>query len=232
MNSEYVTPSGDGLAARQRIEKAGREYLARKYQPPAEPPQPSHPIPIRELVAGSKTIREISLEYIRKSNEPDYPEPVAPIEPEHVFDPKTNTLMQPMLADIILMVCRVHGVSVQDIISIRRPRHIVLARQHYCWLAREYTDKSLPMISKALGGRDHTTAIHSISQFEKVMAGGTPYAYKKPWSKIREMIYEAELNMQKMLRGEDWKRKGGAVGARTTPPARERKERKTRARRT
>lgn len=42
-----------------------------------------------------------------------------------------------------------------------RKREIVFARQIYCYLMTKHTDKSLKSIGMSLGGRDHSTVIHS-----------------------------------------------------------------------
>ena len=47
-------------------------------------------------------------------------------------------------------------------ISKQRPLHIVRPRQIAMYLAKELTQKSLPEIGKAFGGRDHTTVLHAV----------------------------------------------------------------------
>ena len=49
-----------------------------------------------------------------------------------------------------------------DIISARRQRTIVYARQLIAFLAKRHTALSLPQIGGFLGGRDHSTIIHAI----------------------------------------------------------------------
>lgn len=48
-----------------------------------------------------------------------------------------------------------------DMHSKKRTRAIARPRQMAMWLARELTDRSLPEIGEAFGGRDHTTVIHA-----------------------------------------------------------------------
>jgi chromosomal replication initiator protein len=52
--------------------------------------------------------------------------------------------------------------KVSDMFSKRRHAHIVLPRQVAMYLAKELTQKSLPEIGEAFGGRDHTTVLHAM----------------------------------------------------------------------
>lgn len=64
------------------------------------------------------------------------------------------------------------GVTVGDIYSPRRDAKSVTARHEVCWLAKRHTTFSLPQIGRALGGRDHTTAINSVKKFEAGLVSG------------------------------------------------------------
>jgi chromosomal replication initiator protein len=52
-------------------------------------------------------------------------------------------------------------IKVADMYSQKRNRAIARPRQVAMWLARELTDRSLPEIGDAFGGRDHTTVLHA-----------------------------------------------------------------------
>lgn len=65
------------------------------------------------------------------------------------------------ISKIQQVVAEYYGISVAEMISKRRDRHIVVPRQIAIYLAREETPSSLPAIGQAFGGRDHTTALHS-----------------------------------------------------------------------
>lgn len=52
--------------------------------------------------------------------------------------------------------------KVAEMYSKRRHAHIVLPRQIAMYLAKELTQKSLPEIGEAFGGRDHTTVLHAM----------------------------------------------------------------------
>ena len=51
--------------------------------------------------------------------------------------------------------------------SKRRTRNITFPRQVAMYLVRQLTDRSLPEIGEAFGGRDHTTVIHAVEKIEK-----------------------------------------------------------------
>ena len=52
-------------------------------------------------------------------------------------------------------------IKVADMFSHKRNRAIARPRQVAMWLSRELTDRSLPEIGDAFGGRDHTTVMHA-----------------------------------------------------------------------
>ena len=52
--------------------------------------------------------------------------------------------------------------KIAEMYSKRRHAHIVLPRQIAMYLAKEFTQKSLPEIGEAFGGRDHTTVLHAM----------------------------------------------------------------------
>lgn len=64
---------------------------------------------------------------------------------------------------ILMAVARFYpGVSVNDIKSSRRTAKVVRPRMIAIYLAKELTGRSLPEIGRRLGGRDHTTILHSV----------------------------------------------------------------------
>jgi len=52
-------------------------------------------------------------------------------------------------------------IKVADMYSKKRNRAIARPRQVAMWISRELTDRSLPEIGDAFGGRDHTTVLHA-----------------------------------------------------------------------
>lgn len=71
--------------------------------------------------------------------------------------PKFLTISQ--VAEIVANEFRL---SVLDMQSHRRDRDSVDARMALAYLARKFTNRSLPTIARFLGGRDHSTILHAV----------------------------------------------------------------------
>lgn len=57
-------------------------------------------------------------------------------------------------------------VTVMDIVSQRRTKAVVQARQVVMYLAKTMTTRSLPEVGRRIGGRDHTTVLHGVRKIE------------------------------------------------------------------
>lgn len=68
--------------------------------------------------------------------------------------------------DIMDTVCNHFNVSIAAVTSRSRKREYVTARQVSMYLAQKYTKMPASRIGKLVGGRDHSTVIHSCSQIE------------------------------------------------------------------
>ncbi len=74
---------------------------------------------------------------------------------------------QPITVDkIIQEVARTYGVSSSDIRSKRQDATTVEMRQMSIYIVRELTGMSTNAIGKEFGGKNHTTILYSLSQFE------------------------------------------------------------------
>ena len=69
--------------------------------------------------------------------------------------------------DILEKVCNHYGVSQQNVFSRSRKRDFVLVRQISMYLAQKYTKMPASRIGQLIGGRDHSTVIHSCSTIEQ-----------------------------------------------------------------
>lgn len=67
---------------------------------------------------------------------------------------------------ILRAVAIAHGLTVRDLTGPRRHKNLVRARHHAMWEIKQNTGLSLPQIGRLLGGRDHTTVIHGLRQYE------------------------------------------------------------------
>lgn len=61
--------------------------------------------------------------------------------------------------------------SAADLVGERRTADVVLERQILAWLTKTVTVASLPIIGAMIGGRDHTTIIHSIRKIDALREG-------------------------------------------------------------
>ena len=71
--------------------------------------------------------------------------------------------------DILEMVCQHYGVSQQSVFSKSRKRDFVQVRQVSMYLAQKYTKMPASRIGQLIGGRDHSTVLHSCSTVEQRM---------------------------------------------------------------
>ena len=69
--------------------------------------------------------------------------------------------------DILEKVCRHYNVEVQHVSGKSRKRDLVQVRQVSMYLAQKYTKMPASRIGHLIGGRDHSTVIHSCNQIEQ-----------------------------------------------------------------
>ena len=69
--------------------------------------------------------------------------------------------------DILEKVCTHYNVPQQQVFSRSRKRDYVLVRQVSMYLAQKYTKMPASRIGQLIGGRDHSTVIHSCSTIEQ-----------------------------------------------------------------
>jgi len=69
--------------------------------------------------------------------------------------------------DILEQVCRHFGVSQQTVFGKSRKREFVQARQVAMYLAQKHTKMPASRIGQLIGGRDHSTVLHSCSAVEQ-----------------------------------------------------------------
>lgn len=77
---------------------------------------------------------------------------------------------------IVYRIAEYYNVPIELLTARTRARPIVECRQVCCYFLRNLTDLSLKEIGEMMGGRDHTTSIHSIKTVQDLM--DTDPAYK------------------------------------------------------
>ncbi len=95
---------------------------------------------------------------------------------------------QPITVErIVQEVARTYGVSAQDILSKRQDSATVEMRQMSIYIVRELTGMSTNSIGKEFGGKNHTTILYSLEQFEGKL---------KNRSDLREKVKNITKNVQ------------------------------------
>lgn len=61
------------------------------------------------------------------------------------------------------------NIKLSALLSKKRIKNIVMARQIAIYLSRELTDFSLPVIGEVFGGKDHTTILHSYNKIKNII---------------------------------------------------------------
>jgi chromosomal replication initiator protein len=80
-----------------------------------------------------------------------------------LFQIKSNTIT---IHDIQKVVAKYYNTTVSDILSKKRTKGIVLARQIAMHLSKNLTTNSLLKIGKEFGNKDHTTVIHATKKIQ------------------------------------------------------------------
>jgi chromosomal replication initiator protein len=135
---------------------------------------------IRELEGALTRILAFSAIHQRQIGEADAADLLTDIIPAGTRRPLTIGRIQETVADY-------YQISLDDMKSKRRDKHIVFPRQVAMFLVREETPSSLPAIGQAFGGRDHTTALHSIEKIMNEMKEDERLRYEL--QAIRERLY-------------------------------------------
>jgi len=75
------------------------------------------------------------------------------------------------MREIVALVAKTYGMPQAQLRSQTRRQSVVAARAMVAFLARELAGASYDQIGRALGGRDHTTIIHSYRKIDRNRAG-------------------------------------------------------------
>jgi chromosomal replication initiator protein len=135
---------------------------------------------IRELEGALTRIQAFAAVHQRQIDEEEAARLLADIIPAGTRKPINVERIQALVADY-------YNVTLEDMKGKRRDKHIVFPRQVAMFLVREETPSSLPAIGKAFGGRDHTTALHSIEKIANELKEDERLRYEV--QAIREKLY-------------------------------------------
>ena len=135
---------------------------------------------IRELEGALTRVQAFAAVHQRQVDADEAARLLADIIPASTRKPINVDRIQALVADY-------YNVTLEDMKGKRRDKHIVFPRQVAMFLVREETPSSLPAIGKAFGGRDHTTALHSIEKIANELKEDERLRYEV--QAIRERLY-------------------------------------------
>jgi chromosomal replication initiator protein len=69
-----------------------------------------------------------------------------------------------------------YNMRIGDMVSARRARAVARPRQVAMYLAKQLTSRSLPVIGKKFGNRDHTTVMHACTRVAELMVSDSGFA--------------------------------------------------------
>jgi hypothetical protein len=141
------------------------------------PPKPSRPRPVSPFVREARERQAKAMEAIGEAFPPPghhhlFTAPIEQIDDDGnvVSDrPKVRRCLIPKWKEIAMEVGKKHGVTLNELQSVRRSKPIVIARHECFWRCRHETSLSFPQIGKLFGGRDHSTVLHGIASHEQRM---------------------------------------------------------------
>lgn len=100
-----------------------------------------------------------------------YDEPIGPRRPlfaDSIVHPTTKSKAR----QIVREVAEAHGVTIEEIVSMRRRQPLCDARNEVYWRLRTETTWSFPRIGQFLGDRDHTTVMSGAKKHQRLMEAG------------------------------------------------------------
>ena len=88
--------------------------------------------------------------------------------------------------EILEVVSRYYNIEESDIVSRKRKRAIVQARQVVMYLSKELTEASLAAIGAEMGGRDHSTVIYADRAIRDLL--DTDTKFQAELKEIRDLL--------------------------------------------
>lgn len=142
-----------------------------------------------------RRVDELTLKLVK--NEPIEP-PIYEIPnrnktPDELLNCRPYVRKYPTVNQIVAAVSERFGVSVDDIMSMRRSQEVIYARHACYWLVRETTPLSLLQIARFMDKKDHSTIIHGIEMTEKRIAVRFPVDVADNCLTLREIMKGPQL---------------------------------------
>lgn len=82
----------------------------------------------------------------------------------------------PTVETVQRFICARYGISMLELLSMRRTANIVRPRQIAMYLAKVLTIRSLPEIGRRFNGKDHTTVLHAVRKIGLLMEESAEFA--------------------------------------------------------
>ncbi len=93
--------------------------------------------------------------------------------------------------NIIEATAKYYNLSLKDLVGQSRKKELVKPRQISIYLIREELNTSYPTIGEELGGRDHTTAMHSYNKVNKEIQNGNNEKLKQELESIKQLFVQS-----------------------------------------
>lgn len=188
----YINPTReeigdiDAILAAARARDARQKALLGRFNlaPPAPKPVQKQPEP-EPVVIPPEVIVSPQSDIVAYYNG-------EPVSRDYIFvstNPQAVTA-----ADCIKYICMTEGCTKADMLGHSRTYKLAYARQKITYLIRTYTALSYPEIGRRLGGRDHSTAIHSVHKISEHVRLGK-YAPPTP-EQIISLVRPAALQQE------------------------------------
>lgn len=111
------------------------------------------------------------------------------LRPE-IQEPMTSRFIDP--EQIMQLVGRQFKISMADLKSDKKTRELSTPRQLAMYLARKYSNLSLPDIGHLFGGKNHTTVLHAVRRIGKALE--TDPMLKQNMEKLENELRDSQLN--------------------------------------
>lgn len=137
-------------------------------------------------LAATKVQQKLQLVVQEEVKEPEVevtpPPPQKPLVRDWIIIDGTLKEYEPGMTTVFKVKMIIHECCYQtntswiDLKSNRRSKDLMVPRHYLMWRLRHETTMSLPQIGKYLGGRDHTTVLHGVRKYQRMVDAGTaPY---------------------------------------------------------